>query len=105
MLKCKIYTYICCNLTEFAPAAEDFLTNEVSHHEPETILVVHVPVDYGNIRCIVSGDNRRFQHLTTEQGLSQNTIDSILCDSKGFMWFGTWDMEHAHASHTSKDGK
>jgi len=32
----------------------------------------------------------RFEYLTTDDGLSQNTVTSILCDSKGFMWFGTW---------------
>jgi len=35
--------------------------------------------------------NLRFQHITTEQGLSQNTIDCITQDSRGFMWFGTWN--------------
>jgi signal transduction histidine kinase/ligand-binding sensor domain-containing protein/DNA-binding response OmpR family regulator len=33
----------------------------------------------------------RINHLTTEDGLSQNTIDCILKDSRGFMWFGTWN--------------
>jgi two-component system sensor histidine kinase ChiS len=33
----------------------------------------------------------RFQHLTIEQGLSQNSVLCILQDSKGFMWFGTED--------------
>jgi ligand-binding sensor domain-containing protein len=32
----------------------------------------------------------RFEHIGTEQGLSQNTGSSILFDSKGFMWIGTW---------------
>ncbi len=32
-----------------------------------------------------------FQHLTTEHGLSQSYIFSIYQDSKGYMWFGTWD--------------
>ena len=31
----------------------------------------------------------RFEHIGTEQGLSQNTGSSILFDSKGFMWIGT----------------
>ncbi len=33
----------------------------------------------------------RLRYLTTEEGLSQNTVDDILCDSKGFMWFATWN--------------
>jgi signal transduction histidine kinase/ligand-binding sensor domain-containing protein/CheY-like chemotaxis protein len=35
--------------------------------------------------------NLRFQHITSDQGLSQNTVDCILKDSRGFMWFGTWN--------------
>jgi signal transduction histidine kinase/ligand-binding sensor domain-containing protein/DNA-binding response OmpR family regulator len=31
-----------------------------------------------------------FQYYTTNDGLSQNMVDCILKDSKGFMWFGTW---------------
>ena len=33
----------------------------------------------------------RFEHIGTEDGLSQNTVASILCDSKGFLWLGTND--------------
>lgn len=33
----------------------------------------------------------QFKHLTNDEGLSQNTVFSILKDSKGFMWFGTRD--------------
>jgi signal transduction histidine kinase/ligand-binding sensor domain-containing protein/DNA-binding response OmpR family regulator len=33
----------------------------------------------------------RVEHLTTEDGLSQNTIDCIFKDSRGFIWFGTWN--------------
>src|ERR1044071_8365822 len=36
-------------------------------------------------------DPASFQHLTIEQGLSQNSVFCILQDSKGFMWFGTED--------------
>ena len=31
----------------------------------------------------------KFDHLTVEDGLSSNTVYSILQDSQGFMWFGT----------------
>ena len=38
----------------------------------------------------------RFNHYSSEdlkivKGLSQNSVNCILEDSKGFMWFGTWD--------------
>jgi len=33
----------------------------------------------------------KFEHITTVDGLSQNTVSCILQDSKGFMWFGTQD--------------
>jgi hypothetical protein len=33
----------------------------------------------------------RFEHITVEEGLSQNGAYSIIQDSKGFMWFGTQD--------------
>lgn len=33
--------------------------------------------------------NRKFNHLTTEQGLSSNVINCVFQDKDGFMWFGT----------------
>ena len=33
----------------------------------------------------------RFERLSIEHGLSQNTVTSILQDSRGFIWFGTRD--------------
>ena len=32
-----------------------------------------------------------FKHISTDQGLSNSTIESIFQDSRGFMWFGTRD--------------
>ncbi|MFZ2096838.1 MAG: two-component regulator propeller domain-containing protein [Anaerolineales bacterium] len=34
-------------------------------------------------------DSIRFEHVSTEQGLSQSTVHAILQDRVGFMWFGT----------------
>ena len=33
----------------------------------------------------------KFEHLQTNQGLSQSNVTCILQDSRGFMWFGTRD--------------
>jgi PAS domain S-box-containing protein len=32
-----------------------------------------------------------FEHIGTSEGLSQSNILSIIQDSRGFMWFGSWD--------------
>lgn len=32
-----------------------------------------------------------FSHLTVEDGLSQNTIDDVFQDSRGFIWISTWN--------------
>jgi two-component system sensor histidine kinase ChiS len=36
-------------------------------------------------------DELVFSHLTVNEGLSQGSVNCILQDSKGFMWFGTQD--------------
>lgn len=47
---------------------------------------------FGIVMSSFSQDiNRRIRHYTTLEDLSQNTIDCILRDSRGFMWFGTWN--------------
>lgn len=38
-----------------------------------------------------NGNRMVLTHLTTDDGLSQNTVVSVLKDRKGLMWFGTWD--------------
>ncbi len=32
-----------------------------------------------------------FEHLTSDNGLSRNSVSSIMQDKYGFMWFGTWN--------------
>jgi len=44
----------------------------------------------------------RFEYLTTDDGLSQNTVTSILCDSKGFMWFGTMNGLNRYDGYSFK---
>ncbi len=36
-------------------------------------------------------DDLEFTHLTSQDGLASNSVFSILQDSKGFLWFGTYD--------------
>ncbi|MFC1569906.1 two-component regulator propeller domain-containing protein, partial [bacterium] len=40
---------------------------------------------------IISAQKIDFEHLTTQDGLSQGSVTSIVQDSIGFMWFGTYD--------------
>lgn len=42
----------------------------------------------------------KFEHLTSEQGLSQNGVLCILQDSRGFMWFGTQDGLNKYDGYT-----
>ncbi len=43
------------------------------------------------INIFAQGNNIRFENLTSEDGLSQNSVIKIFQDSKGFLWFGTFD--------------
>ena len=36
-------------------------------------------------------DNINFKNITIEEGLSQSTVETMLQDSKGYLWFGTND--------------
>ncbi|WP_026473316.1 hybrid sensor histidine kinase/response regulator transcription factor [Alkaliflexus imshenetskii] len=42
-----------------------------------------------NLRPVGAQDILRFEHFNTSRGLSQNTVSSVLSDSKGFLWIGT----------------
>ncbi|HUH97743.1 MAG TPA: two-component regulator propeller domain-containing protein [Anaerolineales bacterium] len=59
-----------------------------------TIIVVaaHAAVVF-SLLCTTPGsaqtDTIRFENISTDQGLSQATVNTILQDQQGFMWFGT----------------
>lgn len=44
----------------------------------------------------------KFERITIEQGLSQNTVFTIFQDSKGFLWFGTEDGLNRWDGYTYK---
>ena len=39
----------------------------------------------------VSSYNYLFEHFSTDDGLSHNSVSAMIKDRKGFMWFATWD--------------
>jgi signal transduction histidine kinase/CheY-like chemotaxis protein/ligand-binding sensor domain-containing protein len=43
-----------------------------------------------------------FEHLTSNEGLSQSNVLSILQDSRGFMWFGTQDGLNKYDGYSMK---
>jgi signal transduction histidine kinase/ligand-binding sensor domain-containing protein/CheY-like chemotaxis protein len=60
-----------------------FCTLALSSETRATTPLVRLPV--------VEGKDIRFTHLSTEKGLSQSVVESIVQDDQGFMWFGTQD--------------
>lgn len=47
-------------------------------------------------------ENTRFQHLSTNQGLSQKTVQTIYQDATGFMWFGTQEGLNRYDGHAMR---
>ncbi|MBN2165182.1 MAG: response regulator [Marinilabiliaceae bacterium] len=51
---------------------------------------------------IISQNIQKFEHFNSQDGLSQNTVFSIHCDRKGFLWIGTWNGLNRFDGHQFK---
>ena len=45
----------------------------------------------GLFGAVYAQPNSFFTHYSSKEGLSQNTVMSMLQDRKGNLWFSTWD--------------
>ncbi len=56
-------------------------------------IILFITFLFFNFHCIIYGQSKdiKFDHISTKQGLSHNTIHCILQDSYGFIWIGTED--------------
>ncbi|MGK2863168.1 MAG: ligand-binding sensor domain-containing protein, partial [Chitinophagaceae bacterium] len=50
--------------------------------------------------CIAQSENLRFEHIGIEEGLSGERVSAIMQDSKGYIWFGTWDGLNKYDGYT-----
>ena len=56
-------------------------------------------------RPISAQENVRFKRLSIEDGLSQSTVEAIVQDHQGFMWFGTEDGLNRYDGYTFRKFK
>ena len=50
--------------------------------------------------CFAQSGNLRFEHIGIEEGLSGENVSAIMRDSKGYIWFGTWDGLNKYDGYT-----
>jgi signal transduction histidine kinase/ligand-binding sensor domain-containing protein len=64
-----------------------------AHAETQSITLATVPearMSSHSVRLpVTDGEEIRFSHLSTKEGLSQTRVSQIVQDDEGFMWFGT----------------
>lgn len=52
--------------------------------------------------CFAQYQQVVFDHITTNDGLSQSTVNCIIQDRKGFLWFGSYDGLNRYDGYTFK---
>ncbi|MBK9731160.1 MAG: hypothetical protein IPO83_07710 [Chitinophagaceae bacterium] len=69
-------------------------------------VLILFPIFFFSFDCLRAQDSsfhlKPVQHITTDQGLSNNKVFGILQDKKGFMWFLTWTGLDRYDGHTFK---
>ncbi len=55
------------------------------------LILTLLPVSGIKVHAAFNPDAYIFTYLTLENGMAQNTVDYIYRDSRGFMWFATWN--------------
>ena len=50
--------------------------------------------------CFAQREDLRFEHIGIEEGLSGENVSAIMQDSKGYIWFGTWDGLNKYDGYT-----
>ena len=51
---------------------------------------------------VAQGNHLRFDHIGLEQGLSQSSVNTIVQDAEGFIWFGTQDGLNRYDGYSIK---
>src|SRR5512138_1517032 len=88
-------TLAACGRRAAAPATPGAVSAPTSRPFPYTLGRVS-PASLPQIcRCTL-----RFDHIASEQGLSQSSVQVIFQDSLGFLWFGTEDGLNRYDGHT-----
>ena len=62
-----------------------------SKHKLRFLLISNCLLYLLGVNILHAQNDLGFEHLTTENGLSENVVYSIFQDSKGFLWIGTHD--------------
>jgi ligand-binding sensor domain-containing protein/signal transduction histidine kinase len=52
------------------------------------------------VQCLALGQDIKFNHITTDDGLSNGNVRTILQDYQGFFWFGTEDGLQRYDGYT-----